>query len=145
MRPAHTQTCSDSPPYRNNIRRDIRKESRRLLCGVGDSEKYSHTNATRIVHSRFAFWAKTHSILGQNASHFGPKRIPFWAKTHPILRQNVFHFAAKRFPFCGKTRSILRQNAFHFAAKCISELRATNVKAADTDACQRLFRCVLFE
>ena len=59
--------------------------------------------------------------------HFGPKRIPFWAKTRSILGQNAFHFgpnnfhfAAKRIPFCGKTRSILRQNAFHFAAKRIS-------------------------
>ena len=66
----------------------------------------------------FAFWAKTQSILGQNASHFGPKRLPFWAKTRSILgqtfsilRQNATHFAAKRNPFCGKMQPILRQNA----------------------------------
>ena len=47
-------------------------------------------------------------------------RLLFWAKTHSILRQNAFHFAAKRNPFCGKTQPILRQNATHFAAKRIS-------------------------
>jgi len=49
------------------------------------------------------------SILGQNATHFGPKRIPFCGKTQPILRQNAFHFAAKRNPFCGKTHFIMGQ------------------------------------
>ena len=81
---------------------------------------------------RVPFWAKTPSILGQNASHFGPKRVPFWAKTQLILRQNAFHFAAKRFPFCGKTLSILRQNAFHFAAKCISFCGKTPFKTIET-------------
>ena len=83
----------------------------------------------------FPFWAKTHPILGQNASHFGPKRILFWAKmpsycakTFCVLGQIIFHFAAKRVPFCGKTQSILRQNAIHFAAKCILSCRKTPIK-----------------
>jgi len=43
-----------------------------------------------MAHRRFPFWGKTHSILGQNAFHFGAKRIPFWGKTHSILGQNAF-------------------------------------------------------
>ncbi len=30
-------------------------------------------------------------ILAQNAFHFGPKHFPFWAKTHSVLGQNAFH------------------------------------------------------
>ena len=87
------------------------------------SEKQNHTNATRFVHRRFPFWAKTAIILDQIAFHFGPNCIPFWAKTQSILRQNAFHFAAKRNPFCGKTQSILRQNVFYFATKRLPKLQ----------------------
>ena len=34
-------------------------------------------------HSRYIpFWAKTDSVLAQNASQIGAKQSAFWAKTH---------------------------------------------------------------
>ena len=55
--------------------------------------------ATSLVDRRFPFWAKTQSILRQNALHFAAKRTPFWAKTHSILGQNALYFGPKRRAF----------------------------------------------
>jgi hypothetical protein len=49
---------------------------------------------------RIPFWAKTHSILGQNVSHFGPKRLSFPYKTSPVLIQNATT-ACHKLPFEG--------------------------------------------